>query len=445
MTTDTAARPAQAVARQYAEFALGLDAASLPPHVLARARHCLVDAIGCAAFGLTLPWSQYVLAEARETGSGGPCSIPGAPDVRLYPPQAALVLGTASHAFEQDSLRKPGAGVHGGGAVALPALAVGEATGAPDSEILCAIVAGCEAMFRLGAATLHTPEKIGFHAPGLTGPFGAALASARLMNLSVDQTASALGIAGSFASGLLAFAKAGQGGMIKRLHLGRAAEGGVLAARLAARGFEAPHAVIEGRFGLLDAFCSDTQPELLTAGLGETWELERLCLKRYSCHITAHAPVEQLREWMAGHGFAGPDIARIRVLGSPKLVSHHSNPAPDDLTLAQYSVPFVLALAAHRDPEDPAAFSPDALNDPGIRRLAALVELGERVDAAAKGWGVDLRVELHDGRVFEAAKESFRGTPDLPFDDDDLRAKFRRLTPHLPEDGREALLARFLP
>ena len=432
------------VANRYARFALGLDAAALPPAIVARARHCLVDAIACAAYGMTLPWSQAVLAEAAETGSGGPCTIPGTADIGLHPPQAALVLGTACHAFEQDSLRKPGAGVHGGATVALPALAVAQATGASDEETLCAIIAGCETMFRIGAATLHTPEKGGFHAPSLTGTFGAAVATARLMGLSVDQTANALGIAGSFAGGLLAFSKAGQGGMVKRLHLGRAAEGGVLAARLAARGLEAPHAVIEGKFGLLDAFCSDTRPDLLLAGLGKRWEMEALCLKRYSCHITAHAPAELLREWMAHYGFSGPDILRIEVKGGPKLLSHHGSKSPGDLALAQYSLPFVLALAAYRDPQDPQSFSADALQDAGILALMQAVELGVREGSAAKGWGVDIVVELADGRVLEGTRDGFLGTPEQPFSDDDLREKFSSLTTGLNWDGGADVLSRWL-
>ena len=64
----------------------------------------------------------------------------------------------------------------------------------------------------------------------------------------------AIGIGGSFGSGLLAFAKAGNGGMVKRLHMGRAAEGGVTAAYLAARGFEGPDVVLEGKFGYLDVY-----------------------------------------------------------------------------------------------------------------------------------------------------------------------------------------------
>src|SRR5207237_422142 len=107
--------------------------------------------------------------------------------------------------------------------------------------------------------------------------------------LSPAQTANAFGIAGSLAGGLLAFAKAGSGGMIKRLHLGRAAESGVLAARLAQRGYEGPASVLEGRFGLLEAFCDDCDPALLTAGIGQVYEIARLCIKRYGCHVTEQA------------------------------------------------------------------------------------------------------------------------------------------------------------
>jgi len=435
-------RVGRTVAEAYADYALGLKKSDIPAEILGKARHCLVDALGCALFGRTLPWSRIVLAEAVETGSGGPCRIPGEDGITLQPPQAALVLGAFCHAFELDSLRKPGVGVHPGATVALPAFAVAQMTGANDDELLTAIVAGSEVMFRIGMATLHSPEHAGFHAPGLTGPFGAAVAAGRLMGLSADQLANALGIAGSLAGGLLAFAPSGQGGMIKRLHLGRAAEAGVTAARLAARGFEAPHAVIEGRFGLLDAYCSKSDPDLLLDGLGTQFALKALCLKRFACHITAHAPTEALRDLMAEKGFGGDDIAAIAVRGSPKLVSHHSDQAPADIMLAQYSTPFVVALAAYRDPEVPSVFTQDALADARIRDLATRVQVAERAGSAAKGWGVEMEITLKDGTRFELVKETFSGTPDLPFGDDDLRRKFRKLSDGHPEG--EVLLQRFL-
>ena len=272
-----------------------------------------------------LPWSQMVLAEALASGAGGPCRLPGVADRRLHVPQAALALGAFSHAFELDNLRKPGVRRawrrHGGAAGA----AMAQACGASGRDLITAIVAGIEVMFRIGNATLHSAEKVGFHAPGMTGPFGSAAACASLLKLSPAQTANAFGIAGSLAGGLLAFAKSGSGGMVKRLHLGRAAEGGVVAARLAAARLRGPPSVLEGRFGVLEAFCEETDASLLTKGLGETWEIERLCIKRYACHVTSHVPVQLLRGFIEQHGFSGDDIAAIAVDASAKVVSHHSD------------------------------------------------------------------------------------------------------------------------
>jgi 2-methylcitrate dehydratase PrpD len=88
-------------------------------------------------------------------------------------------------------------------------------------------------MIRIGRATKHSNETRGFHAPGTTGPFGAAVACGHLMGFDAERMTNALGIAGSLSSGLVEFARSGTGAMVKRLHFGRAAEGGVLAANLA--------------------------------------------------------------------------------------------------------------------------------------------------------------------------------------------------------------------
>lgn len=431
--------PSGSAAATLCEFVAGFRHEQLPATAVALARQCLIDAVGCAVYGRRFSWSRIVLDHVAANGADGPCRIPGERGLALTPSNAALALGTMAHAFELDSLRKPGAGVHPGATVALPALAVAQAVGASGRELLTAIVAGCEVMFRIGAATLHTPEKRGVHAPGLTGPFGAAVASGLLLDLTPGQLVNAMGIAGSFGGGLMAFSKARQGGMVKRLHLGRAAEAGVFAASLAARGYEGPDSVLDGRFGLLEVFCEKSDPAALTAGLGKAWEIERLCLKRYACHVTAQAPVQFLRRKIAEHGFAGDDIATIRVAGSAKLVSHHSDHAPADVTLAQYSVPFSLAIAAYNDPEDPSAFDEAALADLRIRTLAANIRTAERRATAAAGWGADIEIHLKDGTLIEGVEEFFRGCPETPFSDQELTTKFRNLTKDLGSDA--AILA----
>jgi len=422
---------------QLAAYAAALAFEDLPRAALERAKHCLIDALACAIFGRQFPWSAMVLDEALAVGAGGPCRVPGVPGKTLQVPQAALALGAFAHAFEYDNLRKPGAGVHPGATVALPALAMADAVKASGRDLITAIVAGVEVMFRIGAATLHSPELVGFHAPGVTGPFGAAAACASLLHLTPRETANAFGIAGSLAGGLLAFAKAGSGGMVKRLHLGRAAEGGVVAARLAQRGYEGPRNVLEGRYGVLESFCDDMDPALLTRGLGREFETERICFKRYPCHVTAHVPVQLLRSFIETQGFGGDDIRAITIEASAKVISHHGERAPADLLLAQYSVPFCVALAAYHDPLDPGAFCDDVIHDARVRNLAQRVDL--TAGDVIKGWGARVSVICNDGRTFDGAIDSWLGCPETPLSEAELQVKFDRLVQGTSKRLRDSL------
>jgi 2-methylcitrate dehydratase PrpD len=411
-------------ADRLAAFAAQLAYDGLPAEVILNAKLCLIDAVACAVFGTGFSWSRAVIDLIASSASTGGGAVPEFAR-RLDPRQAALAFGTFAHAFELDSLRKPGVGAHPGATVALPAFAMAQAGKRSGRDLIVAIVAGCETSFRIGAATLHTPELDGFHAPGIVGPFGSAVASGRLLGLSPAQLAAAIGIAGSCTGGLLAFAASGSGGMVKRLHLGRAAESGVLAAMLAARGYEGPRTILDGKFGILQAFCSRSEPALLTARLGEFFEITRLCIKRYACHVTAQAPIELLRTMMTTHRFGAAEIAAIRLITTAKVASHHSERRPADVMLGQYSVPFSLAVAAWRDPEDPMAFAAGCVRDPAILDLAARIEVAA---GDASGWGAQLSVTLRDGRNFAGRGDTFRGCPETPMSIEEVAAKFRKLT-----------------
>jgi 2-methylcitrate dehydratase PrpD len=426
----TASRQTKRPAGEFATERLAAYVASLrfehlPQSAVERAKHCLIDAVGCAIFGRQFPWSKIVLDEALATGQGGPCRIPGVLGKMVHPPQAALVLGALAHAFEYDNLRKPGAGVHPGATVALPALIMADALKASGRDLITAIVAGVEVMHRIGEASLHSPEAIGFHAPGMTGPFGSASACASLMHLSARETANAYGVAGSLAGGLLAFAKAGSGGMVKRLHLGRAAESGIIAARLAQRGYEGPRGVLEGRYGVLEAFCDESDPTLLTAGLGQTYETDRICFKRYPCHVTAHVPVQLLRSFIEAHGITGHDIRTLTIEASEKVISHHNEREPPDIMLAQYSVPFCVAIAAYHDPLDPSVFTDRVIRESNVRDLAGRIRVS--ANDKIKGWGARVAVTLQDGRALEGQIDSWLGCPETPLAPEQLRIKFDRM------------------
>src|SRR5262249_20782138 len=161
-------------------------------------------------------------------------------------------------------------------------LAVAQERGIGGRELITAFVAGAEVMIRIGRATHHSNEGRGFHAPGTTGPVGAAVACGKLMGFDGERIRHALRIAGAVACALMECARSGTGAMVKRLHLGRAAESGVLAASLAAEGFTGPVSVIEGDFGFLRVFCGE-EFDLgeLTRGLKQEYASRSIMLKRF--------------------------------------------------------------------------------------------------------------------------------------------------------------------
>ena len=191
-----------------------------------------------------------------------------------------------------------------------------------------------------------------------------------LLGLDAARMTNAIGIAGSLAGGLLEFAR-GDGGTVKRLHLGRASEAGVLAASLAAAGFAGPRTMIEGEFGFLRVFCTEFDESHLTRGLGSEYVTLSTVLKRYPCHATAHAAVRAVRDLQAEHGFSGDDVEAITVTGNRRMIERHNILEPADLMLAQYSIPFCVALALYREARDPESYDESALADPAHPRADA--------------------------------------------------------------------------
>ena len=216
---------------------------------------------------------------------------------------AAFANGALAHAFEMDNLTWPNTGVHPGATMCMPALAVAQERGIGGRELIAAFVAGAEVMIRIGRATKHNNEGRGFHAPGTTGPFGGAVAVGRLLKFDADKMTNALGIAGSLACGLLEFARSGTGAMVKRLHLGRAAESGVLAASLAEEGFTGPQSVLEGPFGFLNVYCGETRRRGADArarrGMGDaSHHAQALSGAHHLAHLGAGGRGSAARAWL---------------------------------------------------------------------------------------------------------------------------------------------------
>src|SRR5262249_33475816 len=143
-------------------------------------------------------------------------------------------------------------------------------------------------------------------------------------------------------------------------------------------------------------------------------------LKRYPCHATAHAAVKAVRELQAEHGFTAAAVEAITVGGNERMVERHNIQEPADLMLAQYSIPFSVALALCREARDPEAWDETALADPQIRALARRVRLVEEPGGRGAMQST-VTIALADGRLERRAEGGM-------LEPGELADKFQRLT-----------------
>ncbi|MCC7081050.1 MAG: MmgE/PrpD family protein [Burkholderiales bacterium] len=425
------------------EYLHSVPAAGLPHGLLDHARIALLDNLGCGLFGAQREWGRIVTALVRDEASQGRASVYGS-STGCAPARAALANGTCTHGFELDDIIL-GALSHPGAVVVPVALAVAESAGASGTDLLRGIVAGYEVMARVGAALGHDHNNRGFHTTGIAGPVAAAVAAGIVLRLPVETILSAVGTACSSASGIKAFTQ-GTGGMVKRMHAGRAAESGVLACDLAARGFAGPLQAVDGRFGLLEVIGGEhVYPERIDADLGTDFAVSRVWIKAYACCGLIHSTMHALEQLKAVHAITPSSVRSVRVRTSKRAAEQNGDPDPQDTMTAQYSIPFCAGVALTADARSPEPFMPDHLWDERVRGIAARTQLD--VDPAMDAhypahFGAHVAVELESGAKHERTVLDPHGTPADPFTPAEAEAKFRTLAGAAKDaHGIEAILA----
>ncbi len=415
------------------DFLVSLDADKLPASTLTNAKWCFLDSLGCGLFGSHQLWSRIIATEMLAEDAKGTSTLFG--HVRkLAPPAAALCNGTASHGFELDDLLDH-AIVHPGAIIIPAVLAAGEAVNASGERLALGVVAGYEVMDRIGRALGMEPAHKGFHKTTLAGPVGAAVAAGVVMRLSVAQMHAATGLACSAASGIKTFAVGEGGGMMKRMHAGRAAESGVRMAQLASRDFSGPPNAVESRFGLLEIFGGATAgPALMDEDLGSRWAVDNVYVKVYPCCSWIQASVQQAVA-LRGDTLLAPDAVKRVEIGTNSYARRINNAVrPTDTMGAQYSIPYCIALALTGDPTSPAMYAAEAIEHPGRRALATRVDLVPDPEMEAvypEHYGSRVRVELMNGEVRESRVLDPHGMPGDPCTEDERRRKFATLAADL--------------
>lgn len=417
------------ITRPLAEFAAGLRFEDLPEEVVAHVRLATLDALGCCLVGSTLPWTRMLAEQMRADGGAPEARLIGSGD-RLPLAAAVLVNSTAGHAFELDD-------IHRDSIIHPNSLAVPVALGAAEAwevvsgaEVVTAIVAGYEVSTRIGMAAGTDLLLRGFHPQGTGGAFTAAATAARMRGLDADGTRNALGIAGSLGAGLMA---AQEGAMVKRLHSGNAAQAGVRAAQLAARGFTGISNVVEADYGgFLSAFAGKVDTAPVLDGLGERWEILNTGIKPYATVTSIHAALDALSKLMRENDLAADDIRHIHAGVSTATHVHCAWAyAAQSVTAAQMNLYYGLAMIALDGRAFVDQFAEDRIADPAvfdvIERIEA--EVDPEIDALGPAFRHMARVTvtLNDGRKLVEEVRDRRGSPENPVPPESITAKFLAL------------------
>src|SRR5438270_4027243 len=275
--------------RTLAAQASAVTYAALPEPVRELARQCVLDYYGVALAGADDPLATILVDELAEAGGAAQASVIGH-KAKLPALSAALVNGAIGHALDYDdvNLAMPG---HPSVAILPGLLALAEQRQSTGREVVAAFVAGYETACRIGMALRPGHYNLGFHATGTVGAFGAAAACARLLGLDASATAQALGIAGTQAAGL----KSQFGTMCKPFHAGKASHNGLLAARLAARGFSSRPDLVECEQGFALTHGPDFRPEAALAAPPNGFYIFANLFKFHAACYLTHGPIECAR------------------------------------------------------------------------------------------------------------------------------------------------------
>jgi aconitate decarboxylase len=423
-------RRAQFPTRELAGFLANVTYHDLPPEVMIHAKKCILDTIGCGLHGSNLPWSKIALETVQDLGSAPVASVWGTLE-RVAPADAALVNGTMVHAFELDDLHKR-AIVHPGG-VTIPAVVamcerLPEETSGKD--FIAAVVAGYEATIRVGLGVGLGLLHRGWHNNGILGTFGGAAGVANLLRLDAEGMENAIGMAASQSAGLMS---AQYGSMIKRMHAGKAAQSGLYAGALAARGFTGIKDVMELPYGgFASTFADHYNLDNLVDGLGDVWETTNVGFKFYSCCGSNHTTVDAIEQIRKEMPFEAPDVKSIKVLGSTATKDHVGwQYKPDALTTAQMNLSYAAAVAVLFGKVFVEQFTEDLLADPGVLELTNKVEVEADREIDEKGRAhrheVLVTVTLNDGRSAASRIPHAKGSEMNPLTEEELSWKFRNL------------------
>ena len=414
--------------RKIADFIVKTDLNGIPPEAWVAGKRAILDCLGVALAGSRDPMARIMTDFIKDQGGRSQASVWGK-KFKTSASLAALANGTFSHALDYDDITRSMRG-HPTAPVLPAALAVEEELKAKGKDVLEAYLIGFEVEAKLGAGLNPYLFEGGWHPTAILGALGSTAATARLLKLPQEKVCCALGIAGSLASGL----RQNFGTMTKPLHAGQAAKNGVVAAKLAQRGFTADGAIVEAKLGYANAFAGSGKYDLdkVTSGLGKSFEVlsPGVGLKRYPSCARTHPAIDAMVEMAVQNDLHPQDVQSVACAGSyttPQLLLHTR---PQTALEGKFSMEFCMALALIERKAELPHFKDQKVQDPKIQEMIKRVTFSIRPDLAtvenSGNPSTTVKILLKDGREFSRTVDEARGTPGNPLTNQEVREKYRQ-------------------
>ena len=427
--------------RDLAKFIAEVKYSDINNKVLAKAKDLILDQIGCQLAFASLPWSKLIFQYIQDKHGNKEDSMVTCYGLKTIVEDAVFANASFGHGFEMDddeahTLSHPGV-------VVIPAaLAMGEATKVTGKEFLIAVVVGYDTMLRVGMAARSMVNR-SFHSTAVSGPFGAAAATGKILRLNKDIMLNALSIAASEAGGISEYAVSG--GSVKRLHAGFAAQSGVKAAILAKLGVTGPIAALEGKKGILQAFANEYFPEELTKDLGREFRILWTGHKPYCCCQAQHSTIDTVISILTEYPFNSEEIDEIIAEQMPRDIRAIGNVIqPDDIVSAQFSGRFGIALRLIKGSNGFKDYNLENIHDNELLKLAKKVRYVPDLEMEKMPPGAAptrLAIKLNTGEVYTKRIDYARGTPENPMTHQEIEGKFRGLaSTALPDNQIEEII-----
>jgi 2-methylcitrate dehydratase PrpD len=416
-------------------FVVGARFAGFPAEAVAIAKRCIIDGLGVLLAGSMQPAGEIVHAHVEGTDTRRDATVLGPKPFKTSAANAALANGTSGHALDWDDTQLATSADRIFGLLTHPtipplvaSLALGERLRVSGEQFLAAFLAGFEVECKIAEAIHPDHYKKGFHTSGTVGTFGAAVAAAKLLDSSAEQVAHALAIAASSASGI----RVSFGSMTKPLHVGRAAQNGVIAAELAARGFTGGKDALDPPWGFFQTFSQgggyDRARIVGVLGRPHTIVSPGVSIKPYPCGVLGHPTMDAMRRLVIGNDVQPQSIKAIRVRAGSNILNPLRYDIASNELEAKFCPAFMVSAIALRRKAGVREFNDEFVRSSPVQALMRKVTRVLDPEIEAKGWEKirsTVEVDLLDGRTLvEHADERYRGGPDLPFTRDELFEKW---------------------